>query len=112
MAELSSKGSERLRSDREEAYAQERAFGYRMCEAARRAGLNDRTGIQTKYEVKPRVQARITFLRRDDQTNEMHQAKRRHLEERLELVAFGSLFEYTDIDAVTGRPKINWQRLA
>ena len=101
-----------LRLPKEERYAQERAYGYRMREAARRAGLDDYTGIQTKYEKKSRVQARIEFLRQGDLTNEFHQAKRRHLEERLELVAFGSMFEFVVIDPVTGRPRIDWKALA
>lgn len=101
-----------LRLPKEERYAQERAYGYRMRESARRAGLNDYTGIQTKYELKPRVQARIEFLRQGDLTNEFHQAKRRHLEERLELVAFGSMFEFVVIDPMTGRPRIDWKALA
>jgi hypothetical protein len=96
---------------KEERYAQERAYGYRQREAARRAGLNDYTGIFAKYERKPRVQARIDFLRQGDLTNEFHQAKRRHLEERLELVAFGSMFEFVVIDA-NGKPRIDWKALA
>jgi hypothetical protein len=96
---------------KEERYAQERAFGYRQREAARRAGLDDYTGIFAKYERKPRVQARIDFLRRSDLTNEYHEEKRRHLEQRLELVAFGSMFEFVVIDA-NGKPRLDWQALA
>jgi len=104
-------GDKPLFSAKEEAYAQQRAYGYRMRESARRAGLDDYTGIQTKYELKPRVQRRIDFLRQGDLTNEFHQAKRRHLEDRLELVAFGSMFEYVTI-GVDGRPRLDWKKLA
>ncbi len=103
-------GAQRLKKEREEAYAQERAFGYRRCEAARRVGLKDRSGIATRYENKPRIQARIAFLRKDDLTAEMREAKRRHLEERLEAVAFGNLFEFTKIDG--NNPTIDWQALS
>ena len=100
------------RFPKEERYAQERAYGYRQREAARRAGLNDYTGIFAKYEKKPRVQQRIEFLRKNDLTNEYHQEKRRHLEQRLELVAFGSMFEFVVIDPLTGKPRIDWKALA
>jgi hypothetical protein len=105
------RGEKPLKYPKEERYAQERAYGYRMRESARRAGLDDYTGIQTKYEYKPRVQARIDFLKQADLTNEFHQAKRRHLEERLELVAFGSMFEYVIIGP-DGKPRLDWKRLA
>ena len=104
-------GSQRLIWGKEEEYAQQRAFGYRHCEAARRAGLNDRTGIATKYERKLRVQRRIAYLRRDDQTVEMIGVKRRHIEDVLELIAFGNLFEFVDVDD-KGDPWINWRKLA
>jgi hypothetical protein len=104
-------GSQRLIWGKEEEYAQQRAFGYRHCEAARRAGLNDRTGIATKYERKLRVQRRIAYLRRDDQTVEMIGVKRRHIEDVLELIAFGNLFEFVDIDDA-GQPSVNWRKLA
>jgi len=103
-------GSKALRSPKEEGYAQQRAFGYRQREAARRAGLNDYTGIFAKYEKKPRVQRRITFLRGMDQTNEFFQEKRRQIEQRLEVAAFGSLFEHIKI--IDGRPVIDYDGLA
>jgi len=102
--------SKRLPIDAEENYAQERSFGYRAREAARRAGLNPNSGVATKYEAKPRILARIAYLRRDDLTAEMREAKRRHLEERLELVAFGSLFEYSTIE--NGLPVIDWNKVS
>lgn len=105
-------GSQRLNWGKEEEYAVQRAYGYRHCEAARRAGLNDRTGVATKYERKLRVQRRIAYLRRDDQTAETVNAKRRHIEEVLELMAFGSLFEFTKIDEKSGEPYVDWKALA
>jgi hypothetical protein len=105
------RGDKPLYYDKEERYAQERAYGYRQREAARRAGLDDYTGIFAKYERKMRVQQRISFLRRDDLTNEFHRAKRQHLEERLELVAFGNLFEFVVIGD-DGKPRVDWKALA
>ena len=107
---LRAPGSLSLKSRKEEAYAQQRAFGYRQREAARRAGLDDYTGIFAKYEKKPRVQRRITFLRGMDYTNEFFREKRRQIEERLEVVAYGSLFEHINI--VDGRPVIDYEGLA
>jgi hypothetical protein len=107
---LRAPGSRPLKYPKEERYAQERAYGYRQREAARRAGLNDYTGIFAKYEKKLRVQNRIMFLRTQDLTPEYHHAKRRHIEERLEMVAFGSMWEYTKV--VNGKPIIDWEELA
>ena len=101
--------SHALPNEREEAYAVERSFGYRPRIAARRAGLDPYTGIGGKYEAKPRVQARIAFLRSQDLTPEMLAAKRRQLEERLELAAYGNIFEFTDI--ADGSPQIDWRRV-
>ena len=96
---------------REEAYAQNRAMGYRPCESCLIAGFTDRTGAATKYEKKPRVQRRIDFLRQNDLTAEYREAKRRHLEQRLELIAFGSMFEYMTVDA-NGQPHMDWRKFS
>jgi hypothetical protein len=103
-------GERPLRFQKEEAYAQERAFGHGMRESARRAGLDDYTGIQSKYERKLRVQRRIAWLRRDDLTNEFHQEKRRRLEQRLDRSAFGNFFDYVVIGD-DGKPRIDWKVL-
>jgi len=103
-------GSRPLKYPKEERYAQERAYGYRQREAARRAGLDDYTGIFAKYERKPRVRNRILYLRSQDLMPEYHHAKRRHIEERLELVAFGSMFEYMKVE--DGKATIDWEELA
>jgi len=107
---LRAPGSLPLKYRKEERYAQERAYGYGQRDAARRAGLDDYTGIFHKYEVKQRVRNRILYLRTQDLTPEYHHAKRRHIEERLELVAFGSMFEYVKV--VDGKPQIDWEALA
>ena len=60
--------------------------------------MDDRSGVQTKYEKKPRVRNRIEELRKGDLTLEYREAKRRHLEARLELVAFGSIAEFMTCD--------------
>jgi hypothetical protein len=105
--------SQRLRIDGEERYAQERAYGYRPHEAARRAGLNPRHGISSKYEVKSRVVARIAFLRRDDLTTEMREEKRRRIEDRLEAAAYGDIVrECATFDEETGELiKIDWRKV-
>lgn len=104
--------SRRLRYDSEERYAHERAYGYRPHEAARRANLNPRTGIATRYEDSSRVQARIAFLRRDDLTDEMAAEKRRRIEERLERAAFGDILkECATIDEKSGLPVIDWEKV-
>jgi hypothetical protein len=104
--------SQRLRVNPEELYAQERAYGYRPHEAARRAQLNARNGTSTKYEAKPRVQARIAFLRRDDLTTEMREEKRRRIEDRLEAAAYGDILrECATIDEKTGLPMIDWGKV-
>lgn len=104
--------TKRLKSDSEEAYAQERAWGYRPFEAARRCRLNPKTGIATKYEEKPRVQKRIAFLRKDDLSTEMREAKRRRLEERLELAAFGNMLEFGIFDDAGQLSGIQWSKLS
>src|ERR1700722_13320886 len=104
--------SQRLKVDGEESYAQERAYGYRPHEAARRAHLNPRNGTSTKYEGKPRVQARIAFLRRDDLTTEMREEKRRRIEDRLEAAAYGDILrECAEIDPNTKLPVIDWAKV-
>ena len=102
----------KLRVEAEERYAQQRAYGYRPHEAARRAQLNRRNGTATKYENKPRVQARIAYLRRDDLTTEMREEKRRQIEDRLEAAAFGDILrECATIDEKTGLPVIDWAKV-
>lgn len=104
--------SQKLKRDSEERYAWERSCGFRPHEAARRAGLNARTGVSTKYEAKTKIQARIAYLRRDDLSDEVREEKRRHLEERLETVAFGDiLLECAIIDPITKKPVIDWEKV-
>jgi hypothetical protein len=104
-------GSRPLKSRYEEKYAVERSLGYGQRESARRAGLNDYTGVFAKYEKRPRVQRRIAFLRSQDGSVEYYQAKRRALEERLELAAFGNLLEHAK-NGPDGRVKLDLNSLA
>lgn len=104
--------SHKLRRDSEERYAQQRAYGYRPHEAGRLAQLNPRNGTTTKYENKPNVQARIAFLRRDDLTAEMREEKRRRIEDRLEVAAYGDIVrELATLDPVTNKPVIDWAKV-
>jgi hypothetical protein len=107
---LRAPGSRPLRSRFEERYAVERSLGYGQRESARRAGLNDYTGIFHKYERRPRVQRRIAYLRSQDMTAEYIEAKRRALEQRLELSAFGNLLEHCKIGP-DGKAKLDWDSL-
>ena len=107
-----------LKSEREEAYCQERAFGHGMIESSRRLGWNPKNGSASKYEAKPRVQARIGQLRRQDLTDEMVKAKRRRIEERLQTVAEFNLFDFI-VRGEDGKvvfdelkPRIDWQKLS
>ena len=107
---LRAPGSLALRRPKEERYAQQRSLGCGQREAARKAGLDDYTGIFAKYERKLRVQNRIAFLRAQDLTPEYHHAKRRLIEQRLEQAAFGNMFEWVKIQ--DGKPVIDWETLA
>jgi hypothetical protein len=59
----------------QKAYAFERSFGVMPAEACRRVGANIRTGVATKWERSPRVQAWINYYRELGQVDEMLKAK-------------------------------------
>jgi len=90
----------------EETYAFERALGYGMREATRRAGGKPENGTGTKWENKPHVQARIKHLRGLDE--EMLREKRRRIEERLSLSAFMDIFEFAKVGADGETITIDW----
>lgn len=114
------KGSLPLGAQRE-AYAFERSLGVPPSEAVRRAGANPRVGAATKWERSPQIQARIRYFRAQGQTDEMLQAKRARIEERLALAAYTNIFAFAKRDPETGkvlldatgdRPQIDWELVA
>jgi hypothetical protein len=90
------------------AYAFERSLGIPPAEACRRAGGKVENGQATKWERSPRVQAWITHYRSLGADDEMIAAKRARIEERLAMAAFGNIFDFSDVDPLTGKPVINW----
>jgi hypothetical protein len=95
-----------------ETYAFERSCGMTPTEACRRAAgeraVNN--GSPTKWERMPSVQRRIRFHRMMGQTDEMLAAKRARLEERLQLAAFGNIFDFAILGS-NGDPAICWDRV-
>ncbi|XUM21044.1 hypothetical protein ACRAVF_27155 [Bradyrhizobium oligotrophicum S58] len=112
------------------AYAFERSLGLTPAEACRRAGGKVENGHATKWERSPRVQAWIAYYRKLGNTDEMLAEKRRRIEERLQLAAFGNIFEFAEMvdrevmvkvgegEAVTFVPRIvktpliDWDKVA
>jgi hypothetical protein len=94
-----------------ETYAFERSCGLTPTEACRRAAGEKavNNGAPTKWERSPRVQARIRYLRTLGQTDEMLAAKRERIAERLELAAFGNIFDFCTIAAK--QPEIDWSKV-
>ena len=79
------------------AYAFERSLGIPPAEACRRAGGKVENGQATKWEQNRRVQAWIAHYRSLGCTEEMLAAKRQRIEERLELAAYGNIFDFAEI---------------
>lgn len=79
------------------AYAFERSLGLPPAEACRRAGGNIDNGHATKWERMPRVQAWVSYFRSLGHTEEMLAAKRARLEERLNVAAYGNIFEFAEM---------------
>lgn len=98
-----------LRVRNEERYAFERALGYSSRESVRRIGMDPTHGIATKYEGKPRIMARIRYLRALD--DEMLAERRARIEERLNAAAFGNIFDFATIDPTTKKPHIDWEKV-
>lgn len=99
----------------EEAYCQQRADGFDIIEAARNLGWNVASGRASKCEARPRVQARIAWLRRQDLTDEMLRTRRAEIRRRLELSAKFNLLDFIKTDSIgkmpEGKVEIDWQRL-
>jgi hypothetical protein len=103
MSELPREINQRMKG-----YAFQRSLGLPPAEACRRAGGKVENGHATKWEKSRRVQQWIAYFRTLCQTEEMIAAKRALIEERLQLAAFGNIFDFADIDPMTDKPVINW----
>lgn len=98
-----------LRKPKHEKYAFERALCASPRVAAEAAGFDKPhlTGVVTKLENHPRIQARIAELRALDE--EMIREKRARIEARLNLIAFGDILkDCATIDDKTKLPVIDW----
>jgi hypothetical protein len=88
-------------AEKPKAYAFERSLGMPPAEACRRAGGKVENGQATKWERNRRVQAWIAYYRSLGNDEEMLAAKRARIEERLELAAYGNIFDFsTMVDRV------------
>jgi hypothetical protein len=99
-------------SAKPKAYAFERSLGIPPAEACRRAGGKVANGQATKWEQSKRVQSWIAYYRSLGCDVDMVAAKRTRIEQRLELAAYGNIFDFCDIDPLTGKPVINWDAVA
>ena len=79
------------------AFAFETACGYPPAEACRRAGGKVENGHATKWLAQKRVQEWIAYYRKLGNTDEMLAAKRARIEERLNLAAFGNIFDFAEM---------------
>lgn len=93
------------------AYAFERSLGIPPAEACRRAGGKVENGHATKWEQNRRVQAWIAYYRSLGQDDEMIEAKRARIEERLALAAFGNIFDFAEIYG-GNEIEIDWRAVA
>ena len=84
-------------SAQQKAYAFERSLGIPPAEACRRAGGKVENGLATKWETNRRVQAWIAHYRSLGHTDEMIAAKRARIEQRLELAAYGNIFDFAEM---------------
>jgi hypothetical protein len=98
---------------RPKAYAFERSLGIPPAEACRRAGGKVDNGDATRWENTPRVRAWISYYRSIGQDEEMIAAKRARIEQRLEMAAYGNIFDFAAISDETGnQPVIDWNKVA
>jgi hypothetical protein len=93
------------------AYAFERSLGIPPAESCRRAGGEVENGQATKWENNKRVQAWIAHYRSLGHTDEMLAAKRARIEQRLEMIVYGDILEFSDLDKITKKPVIDWSKV-
>jgi hypothetical protein len=109
------------------AYAFERSLGMPPAEACRRAGGKVENGQATKWERSPRVQAWIAYYRSLGCDVDMVAAKRARIEQRLELAAYGDIFDFsvmvdrvvtvqvdkeTTEERIVKTPMIDWDKVS
>lgn len=80
-----------------EPYAFARACGYGIWESTRRASADPETGQGSKWEARVDVQARIRWWRTFGQSDEMLAEKKARLEDRLNMSAYGDLFQFAEL---------------
>lgn len=112
---------------RPKAYAFARSIGMAPAAACRRAGGKVENGHATKWERSAGVQAWIEYFRSLGQTEEMLAAKRALIEERLNMAAYGNIFDFTQMvdrvvtiqkgedeteELVVKSPLIDWDKVA
>lgn len=93
-------------------YAFERSLGMTPAEACRRAGGKPEDGRSTVWERSRGVQAWIAYYRSLGQTDEMIAAKRARIEQRLELAAYGNIFEFATMMPDGKDFVIDWNKVA
>lgn len=98
-------------SVQKKAYAFERSLGLPPAEACRRAGGKVENGLATKWENDGAVLAQIAYYRSIGNDDEMIAAKRARIEERLNMAAYGDIFEFATVDPVTKDPVIDWDKV-
>jgi hypothetical protein len=109
------------------AYAFERSLGIPPAEACRRAGGKVENGHATKWEQNRRVQAWIAYYRSLGHDDAMVAAKRARIEERLNMAAYGNIFDFATMvdrvvtvqvdaktreDKIVRSPLIDWDKVA
>ena len=99
-------------SQRMKAYAFQRSLGRAPAEACRHAGGKVENGHATRWERSKGVKLWIEYFRSLGQTEQMISAKRALIEERLNMAAHVNIFDFADVDDVTGKLVIDWKKVA
>jgi hypothetical protein len=96
---------------RPKAYAFGRSIGMTPAAACRRAGGKVENGHATKWERSAKVRAWVEHFRSLGQTEEMLAAKRALIEERLNMAAYGNIFDFATINEMERSPRIDWNKV-
>lgn len=114
-------------SPQKKAYAFERSLGMPPADACRRAGGKVENGLATKWENDAAVRQQLAYFRSLGHDDEMIAAKRARIEQRLELAAFGNIFDFAEMvdrvvtiqkgeddteERVVKTPLIDWDKVA
>jgi hypothetical protein len=100
-----------LRSRQQMDYAFERSCGLPPAAACRAVGGKVENGHATKWEQSRAVQAWIGYYRKLGQTEEMLAAKRARVEQRLEIAAYGSIFDFATFADDGTNFRIDWAKV-